>query len=339
VTAICEHCRIPQPCWCEGKPPKERPVVQVVVEPAIPGWVRPPAPVHGPSSTTPTPSGRAGCQAGVCGRAVPPGMLVCGRCADRLFLDLAGVPGLAHALDAAHAKALRFGASRPRPPASRPASEAQEEAPLPFDPRASVAIAVLFDTLEAWVDRIAAERGIDRPPRELYRPMDAWAVLGAWLCAHVSWLRSSPLGPEAVVKLRAAVRAACSVVDRPPDLAYAGPCRASVVDADGLHVECGADLYARPGEPQVTCRACGAAYPLSEQRQWLLAQVEDMLLPATELARAIDGLGVEVTPTAIRKWKQRGRLAPHGHNVRGHPLYRVGDVLDVVKGVAARGHG
>lgn len=333
--AVCPHCHVIEPCFCEGIPPKERPPM-IVVERAIPDWVRPPAPVNGPSAGTPSvPSGRGRerCQVARCKAQVPPGMLVCGTCADKLYLDLSQIPGLALALEAAHAKQLHFGTTRP----TLTLATEEEEAPVPFNPVASTTAAVLLDTLVAWSERIAAERHIDLPPREVLRPLSTWTVLGAWLCAQVSWLRSSPLGPEAVEKLGAAVGAARSVVDRPSDMVYAGPCNASTVDGDGLHQVCGEDLYARAGEISVTCTSCGAKHALSDRRQWLLGKVEDMLLPASELARAIDGLGVDVTPTAIWKWKERGRLTPHGTDGRGHPLYRVGDVMDVVNAAAARG--
>lgn len=332
---VCPLCHVTEPCWCEGIPPVERPVVAVEV--ALPVWIRPPGPVHGPaparSSSTSSSRGRghARCKVVGCGEEVPPGMLVCGRCADRLFLDLASVPGLAEALEAAHGKLLRFGVTRPAP-----AAAPEEESPLPFNAKASATTAILLDTLLAWVDRIAQDAGVDTPPLEVLRPMGTWSVVGAWLCAMVPWLRSSPLGPEAVAKLGAAVRAARLVVDRPPDLIYAGPCTASTVDADGLHTVCGADLYARFNELTVTCSECGARWPLSDRRRWLLGKVEDMLLPATELARAIDGLGVDVTPTLLRKWKERGRITSHGTDAHGHPVYRVGDVMDVVNAAAVR---
>lgn len=303
----------------------------ITVEHAIPEWLRPPAPVYAPSPAVPSQHGRRRevCQVAKCGQEVPPGMFVCGRCADRLFLELAGIPGLALALEAAHAKQLRFGATRPTAAADPDA----EESPVPFEARASTTSAVLLDTLLAWVERIATERGIDAPPPELFRPMNTWTVVGAWLCAQVPWLRTSPLGPDAVSKLHAVLAMVRGVVDRPADLFYAGPCSGTVTDEAGVERTCGSDLLARPGKTEVTCKECGATYPLSDRRQWLLAKVEDMLLSATDLARAIDGLGVDVTPTLIRKWKERGRLAGHGPNQN---LYRVGDVRDLVKATQAR---
>lgn len=298
-----------------------------------------------------------GRRTGSCGAAVPPGVVVCGRCADELLTDLVHVPGIALALEAAHGRQLRFGASVLPPSFGLDGVEREEESALPFDPRASEAAAMLLDTLTRWADLIAGARG-------LFRPLDTWTALPAWLCGQVSWLRSAECGPEAVVKVRGAIRQARLVVDRPPDLVYVGPCSALVrtaprvcgcgvdlTDQAGLLAVtcpgcarvfaprvCGADLYARPGRDvtEVACRECGARFPIGDRRAWLLEQAQDRLLPATELARAIDGLGVDVTPSAIWKWKERGRLVPHGADALGHPLYRVGDVMDLVDATVAR---
>ena len=37
-----------------------------------------------------------------------------------------------------------------------------------------------------------------------------------------------------------------------------------------------------------------------------------------------------VTPELVRKWKYRGRLVSRGHDTPGSPLYRVGDVVDLL---------
>lgn len=255
-------------------------------------------------------------------------MVVCGQCADRLLLDLEQVPGLVHALEAAHTKGLRFSTTR-RPRVVLPAGEDQEEAPLPFEPRATETARLLHDALASWADTIAAHRG-------LFPPLDTAHALPAWLCGQVPWLRSAACGPEAVAKLCGVIGRVRAAVDRPPDLEFAGPCGASVVDEAGLLRVCRADLYARRGDEVAECDVCGATYPLDERRTWLLDRVDDMLLPASELARAVDGLGVDVTPSAIWKWKERGRLLPHGTDAHGHPLYRVGDVRDLVAATAER---
>ena len=98
------------------------------------------------------------------------------------------------------------------------------------------------------------------------------------------------------------IRWAAEIVDRPTDLRYAGPCGATTVDEAGLAVKCTEDMYAPPGQPLAECRGCGATVPLDERRQWMLARVEDMLLPADLAAYAARGLGLEVSDSTIRVW-------------------------------------
>lgn len=287
---------------------------------------------------------RSTCRVRRCANTTPPGMVVCGDCADSLVRDLLIVPGLALALESAHTKSLRFGASTPsRAPV--PSSQDQEESPLPFNPKASETSALLLDTLTRWADLVAHQRGY-------FRPLNTVPVLARWLAQQVVWLRSAEIGPEAVQRIRAVIRRSLHVVDRPADRLYAGPCDATVEvevpptttepapDAaqqpTTVSVPCGADLYAEAGDLAATCTSCGKVFPLAERRKWLLGEAEDMLLPATELARAIDGLGADVTPHMIRVWKDRGRLVPHGSTSTGRPLYRVGDVMDLVNAAALR---
>ncbi len=109
----------------------------------------------------------------------------------------------------------------------------------------------------------------------------------------------------------------------------------------GGALRCREDLWVPAGTAAgtVRCPACRAQVDVESRRTWLLQQVEDMLLPATELARAIDGLGVPVTPSTVRSWVARTRLVAKGQRMVGGrvtPVYRVGDVLDLVNAEAAR---
>lgn len=46
---------------------------------------------------------------------------------------------------------------------------------------------------------------------------------------------------------------------------------------------------------------------------------------------------VRVTPATIRKWRQRGHLAPRGLDERGNPLYAPADVIAAEKRVRDNG--
>lgn len=192
---------------------------------------------------------------------------------------------------------------------------------LPYGYRASEARWELLSTMTATGDDIAHRRG-------LFRPLNTLDALANWLTHQVQWLRQQPDGADTIAALTDLLRAARRVIDRPADRKYAGPCTATTVDEHGLATDCTGELYAHPSHDTVTCPDCGTTYPLDARREWLRDQAEDMLLPATELARAIDGLGTPVTGSMIRGWKRRGRILNRGTD--SHPLYRVGDVIDLV---------
>lgn len=128
-----------------------------------------------------------------------------------------------------------------------------------------------------------------------------------------------PATPEAYRALSVVHRLVETVIDRPADRTYAGPCSA-----------CSADLYAAAGSLAVVCEPCGLEYDIEPRREYLLGVVEDQLATATELARALTSLGRPVDSALVRKWAERGRIVAHGRNRRGHAVYRVGDVLDLV---------
>ncbi len=102
-------------------------------------------------------------------------------------------------------------------------------------------------------------------------------------------------------------------------------------------VPCGTDLYAMPGDTQVTCPACGARYDVAERRAWLLDAAEDRLATTTEIARAITTLaGQDLTTERLRQWAARGRLTVRARTPDDRPLYRVGDVLSLLHADATR---
>ena len=118
---------------------------------------------------------------------------------------------------------------------------------------------------------------------------------------------------EMVRQVTMAVRQAQRVIDRPAGRVYAGPC------------DCGLDLYARPGQPHVTCRGCGAVHEVASRQEWMRAQLDDHLGNASWCAAIVTALGREVSPSTIRVWASRKRLIE-----RPGGLFRVGDVMDRV---------
>jgi hypothetical protein len=253
-------------------------------------------------------------------------MVVCGSHADQLALELLGVSSLINALEDAHAKSQRFSAGSTS--AGNP-----DEAPVPFNRRASEARAELLTALTTAGDRIAKER-------KMFKPFNSDRALGPWLARQVPFLRAHHEGAERVEYLLDALYQAARVVDRPPDRVYLGPCVGHVGVADGSEVRCTEELYAVPAKPEFTCPRCGWIYQLAERRAHLLGLTTGLQLGATDCARALAGLGLDVTASRIRVYASRHLIEPvqdeDGNPVRrrGHAVYLVADVLAVVERIA-----
>lgn len=128
-------------------------------------------------------------------------------------------------------------------------------------------------------------------------------------------------------------------VDRSPERIYAGPCHA---DRDG--VRCERDLYAPPGrrdddDAVIVCdghrgdeEGCGATHLAGDRKEWLLASLEDSLVPLDELRAFVKStLHMPWPPGGtVRSWVNRKQIQPHTV-VHGVELYRGGDVLDKVR--------
>lgn len=245
-----------------------------------------------------------------CDRPRPGDRQVCRACEADLQRALAAVPELAAELDTTLARQSGSG-----PTGSTAGSR---ERPLPYDPRASEAVAVLRNTLVGWA-RILLHEYEEDPPG------DAVTDLAPWLLKRLQRLAGHAAAEEAVDEICAAVRAAWRVVDRRPDRQFAGYCPG-----------CSVALYVRPGAIQARCRDCDAD-PVDVREQWdgLAAQIDDQLFQAATMAAILGQLGRPVPAGTIRRWAWAGteeepvtpRLFARGHDRSGRPLYRVSDVL------------
>jgi hypothetical protein len=278
---------------------------------------------------------------------------VCGACASELQRALAIVPELAQELETTLTRQTSSGTSG-----------SGSETPLPYDPRATEAEAVLRSTLVGWVRLLMGEHPSPLPPRParpmgpicagcphescvtaretigriahlayLAGPADTLASMARWLLVEPHRLTGHAAAEEAVDEICAAVRAAWRAVDRAPDSTFAGPCP-----------ECGTGLYARPGATTTRCRNVECerssrdadAVDIGEQHTAMAAQIEDQLLHSVAMSAVLANLGVHVPASTIRWWgsgdeetgRQR-RLWDHGHDANRRPLYRVSEVLEL----------
>ncbi|MEU4386783.1 hypothetical protein [Promicromonospora sp. NPDC023805] len=263
---------------------------------------------------------------GRCQQLVPPGMVVCGWHADLLALELLGVSSLLNALEDAHAKGQRFSVGST-------STGNPDEAPVPFNRRAGDARAELLTALTTAADRIAEER-------EQFQAFNSDRAIGPWLARQVPFLRAHHEGAERVEYLLAVLGQAARVVDRPPDRVYLGPCVGHIGVDDGSEVRCTEELYAVESRPEFTCPRCGWIYQLAERRAHLLGLTTGLQLGATDCARALAGLGLDVTASRVRDYASRHLIEAvedkYGNavRVRGHAVYLVADVLAVVERIA-----
>lgn len=248
----------------------------------------------------------------LCARPVADLAHVCAHCAHPFTLDLQDVPALDAELDVTVSKLARIGSGGGR----------SSEPRMPVNLDADVHGRRLKAVLGSWADLIADQRGIPAP-------LDGLAPVSRWLLGHVTWLRHHPAGADCVVEVRDAVRGVRRAIDRPQERLYAGTCA------------CGTPLYAKPGAAQVTCGACAtpdnhAAYDVAERRNRMLAELQDMQLPAADIARALTSLIRPIAPALLYTWVSRQRLTPCGADRHGRALFRVGDVADLMLATARK---
>lgn len=256
------------------------------------------------------------CTAPKCGKPAPNGHL-CGSCRAQLVDDLRALPGVFAQLDITISRQDRLGDSSRR--------AAGDERPLPMRVFAMEARRDISATLVIWALHVAARQGRVRGAARWFEPRQT----AIWLATRIADVDSDPLAGTLADEIGWARVLGRRAVDKPLELKYAGPCDA-----------CQEDLYAHPNAPEIECRQCAAAYRVEARRDWLLKAAEDHLLTATEISRALPGLlprddngrQPPLTAAMIRGWAHRGRLSQHpAHPSQPNwPLYRVGDVLDLV---------
>lgn len=145
-------------------------------------------------------------------------------------------------------------------------------------------------------------------------------IYAVWLHRYWPQMSRSPESIDFAGTLQRLVDDATAVIDRPPDEWYAGRCPT-----------CNADLYAMENSTMVRCKGCRASIDVAVQRERLLAAVDDVLATAAEISRAVHITGSEVTPSKITNLYHRGKLLRHGRNRTGDHLYRMGDVLALLR--------
>jgi hypothetical protein len=261
-----------------------------------------------------------------CGRPTRDEAQVCDSCIRRLRRNLGDIPYYADQLDVTLTRQSRLASYR--------VGSRSAERPLPFDWLASVTVGTLHNTLTSWARTIS----VRQPPVRI-------ADLCLYLEERVgSWARISPEGPQMVDEVSYLLRELKTRIDRPPDW-YVGPCsmprvvlQPALTEAGRVTLAivderiCQATLWTRLDAKIIICRECKARFPAAERREWLVAQVEDSLVPLNLIVDALPTLiGVTVARDTARKWVSRTRLVPRGLSMDGDELFRGGDVMELAR--------
>lgn len=234
-----------------------------------------------------------------CGRDISD-RYVCEVCADSLARALGDIPWLDDELETTITK--RKGIDYRRVGGGKGGKTAQ---PSPPEWTASTARDNLKAVLVAWVLFCAEERVRNQSPHQGI-PEDTLPAISRWLMWRVDGLALHDIGAEAVDEITSAVAHCHRLIDRPADRQYLGQC------------ECGEGrLYARPSGAMARCNTCGQVIDADTLRRKLLAELDDRLCTASEIAKLSTYLGLHDERDRIRK-----RIERWGAN-EGHPLRRV----------------
>lgn len=231
------------------------------------------------------------------------------------------VPGLVEELEVTRTRQARITAERH--------GGRSAERPLPWNEHAAAVASNLNTTVNAWALDVSRIGEDERDPLAEHHYSDTAAVAG-WLIRNLRTLRHHPEAGQAYDELLDTIREARRSVDRPLERIFAGPCGEPL---DGTVEECREDLYAAPGRLTAICRACGARHDMAQRREWMLAALEDQVAYSGLLAGLITSLGVPIGSSTIRRWASAAggnRIHAVSVDAKRRPLYRIGDVLDVV---------
>lgn len=192
----------------------------------------------------------------------------------------------------------------------------QNTTPLPFKIHATEALWVLTAVLAAWLPDLGGPQS--GTPRDLAR----------WLLRHLPALTRHPHAGTIINEVTDAIHQARRAIDRPHDhRVFLGKCDTTpITGGDACRVE----IYGLPDHHTTHCTTCGAPHNVLERQQQLRDRADGYLGTAPEIAGFLRATGMRVTPDMIRGYAHRGTLTPTSHNTRGHPTYRINDVLTVL---------
>ena len=177
------------------------------------------------------------------------------------------------------------------------------------------------------------------------------AQLASWFIQRRDSIRLDEAAGELHGDITGLQRRLLRAVDRSPSRLYAGPCHADVEhviseEHDGTVYtrrmpRCQRDLYAAANAKMIVCdgwrgdgEGCRSVHSWGSRKKWLQGEVEDALLPLSELIAAMPDIFPHLPKppkTVVQAWVRQGRLIAQTVTAGGIELYRGGDLVDLVR--------
>jgi hypothetical protein len=194
-----------------------------------------------------------------------------------------------------------------------------DEHSVRFNERASDVKRTLVNALVGWA-RVFAEENAHL----VFAPATVEDA-ARWMASFPGLLESHPAAVEMHRDIREVVFTARHAVDRRAQRVFLGECGG---EFEG--VRCTAPLFALEGRHEARCHVCTSEWSMESRREMLLDRLEDTLAHSGRLAALVRANGRQIASSTIRSYATRGKIVARGKDDRGRPVYRVGDVLDVL---------
>lgn len=259
------------------------------------------------------------CAAAGCGRPTNSNVL-CKHCDALLKQHLAEMPWVFDELRIVLTKRARF-------TRGGPGGKSQEN-PMPMNITASQVISEVTKVVNEWQGRLADHVG---QPVRYPNPITAvaWMLTAHSFGKTTTWVDTGHMLDQLTLTRTNADK----VIYGPKDKWFAGIC--SIVTNDH---ECDADLYADTDKGDLECWRCGHIHDIANRRAALLKHAENTFATATEAARAVIvwsdyERGENLLVKRIGMWAERKRITQRGtilQDGKHRPLYRIGDILDLL---------
>lgn len=190
---------------------------------------------------------------------------------------------------------------------------------LVFNLRASDIKESLVRSVRLWALRFAEEN-----PHLRFNPATIEDA-ALWMAGFPNLLAGHHQAVAMHADIGDLVRRGRRAIDRPASRVYLGECGGRT--EQGV---CTAALFGLQDRLGAHCFECGSDWLVDARRQTMLSGIEDKVAHSGSLAALVKANGVPVASSTIRNYARNGKIECVATDSKGRPLYRVGDVLDVL---------